>query len=293
MTDIQRLLRLRAVTTRLREVPGMVLLLDWVRRHYRSHAGPVLVHDFEGSIRIEVRLDEHMGSQIFWYGSYSREVLRVLGRLLTPGMIVVDAGANIGEISLLAARMVQPEGMVFSFEPVPELASRLRRNASLNRFSGIEVIECGLGEQARQAEMYRPDAPFQDGTLHAGLATLYANADRAESVGKISLTTLDAFVHARGLPRIDLLKVDVEGAELPLLRGAAAVLRDFRPWLILEVQEETSRAAGYTQQEILTYLEGFGYRFVRLGRRGRIEPLTVTTLEAFQNVVAIPTGRTL
>ena len=293
MADDRRLLRLRAVTTRLREVPGMVLLLDRVRRHYGSHAGPILVHDFQGSIRIEVRLDEHMGSQIFWYGSYSREVLRVLERLLSPGMVVIDAGANIGEISLFAARQVQPDGRVFSFEPVPDLAARLRRNAALNSFAGIEVVECGLGARAGQAEIFRPEAPFRDGTLHAGLATLYAHAGRAESLGRIQLTTLDAFVQSRGLARVDLVKVDVEGAELPLLRGATSVLQRFSPWLILEIQEETSRAAGYTQQEILTFLEGFGYRFARLGGRGRIEPLSAVTLGEFQNVVAIPAGRTL
>jgi FkbM family methyltransferase len=287
----QGLLGLRAVTRRLRAIPGMVVLLDVVRRYFKHHTSPILVTDFDNTIRLAVRLDEHMGSQIFWFGCYSLEILRVLDRLLAPGMVVVDAGANIGEVSLFAAKRVLPAGHVFSFEPMPELAKRLREHVELNGFTGMEVIERGLADREGKADLYAPRNPWRDGTMHDGLATLYASADRGGLVGSISLTTLDAFVNQRGLQRVDILKVDVEGSELPVLRGAREVLAAHRPWVIVEVQEETSAAAGYRQSDILTYLGGLGYRFARIARRGRLDPLTAESLANFQNVLGIPPGK--
>jgi FkbM family methyltransferase len=289
----KRLLGLRAMTTRLRAIPGLVLLLESVRRYYRRHTKPILVSDFDGSIRLELRLDEHMGSQIFWFGSYSLEILRVLDRLLLPGMVVVDAGANIGEVSLFAAKRVQPGGRVFSFEPVPELATRLRHHVELNGFAGVEVLERGLADHQGQADIYTPGTPFRDGTVHDGLATLYASSDRRTRIGSVSLTTVDAFALERGLNRIDLLKVDVEGAELPVLGGAREVLAVHQPWVIVEVQQETSEAAGYRHGDILTYLGTFGYRFAKIARRGRLDPITAETLGSFQNVLGIPPGKTI
>ena len=271
----------------------MVVLLEGVRRYYKHHTKPILVPDFDGSIRLEVRLDEHMGSQIFWFGSYSLEILRVLDRLLVPGMVVVDAGANIGEVSLFAAKRVRPGGRVFSFEPVPELATRLRHHVELNGFAVVEVIERGLADREGKANIYTPGMPFRDGTMHDGMATLYASADRGTLVGSIPLTTLDAFAHERGLNRIDLLKVDVEGAELPVLGGAREVLDVHRPWVIVEVQQETSEAAGYRHRDILTYLGNFGYRFAKIARRGRLETITAETLGSFQNVLGIPLDKTI
>jgi len=289
----ERILGLRAITTRLRAIPGMVVLLEGVRRYYRHHTKPVLVSDFDGSIRLELRLDEHMGSQIFWFGSYSVEILRVLDRLLAPGMVVVDAGANIGEVSLFAAKRVQPGGHVFSFEPVPELATRLRHHVELNGFAVVEVFERGLADREGKANIYTPGTPFRDGTVNDGMSTLYAGADHHTLAGSVLLTTLDAFAHERGLNRIDLLKVDVEGAELPVLRGAREVLAVHRPWVIVEVQQETSEAAGYRQGDILTYLGDFGYRFAKIARRGRLGTITAETLGSFQNVLGIPPGKTI
>jgi FkbM family methyltransferase len=293
VTDERRLLRLRALTTRLRKIPGAVVLLEYVRRHCSRRGAPIVVPDFDGTLRLELRLDEHMESQIFWYGDYSREVLNVLARLLAPGMVVIDAGANIGEVSLFAAKRVRPGGRVISFEPVPGLAQRLRANVARNDLAAVEVVEMGLAEHEGSAEIFTSRECFRDGTSHAGLATLYAQPGRAKPIASIALTTLDRFVHERGLDRVDVLKVDVEGAELPLLRGSAETLGLHRPWLLLEVQQETSRAAGYGHAEILTFLERYGYRFARLGRRGALQPLSVATLLPFQNVLAIPPGRSL
>lgn len=283
---------LRGLTTRLRRIPGTVFLLEPVRRWFCAAPRTRVVRDFDGT-RLEVRIDEHMGSHIFWYGSYSREILLVLDRILRPGMRVLDVGANIGEVALYAAKRVAPGGSVICFEPMSPLAAVLRENIRRNAATNVEVVPKAVAEQAGQAVLYAPGERFHDGSAHAGLATLYGKGERAVPAGSIEVTTLDRFVEEAKLDRVDLIKIDVEGAELPVLRGAAGVLASHHPWLIIEVQRETSAAAGYDQSEILTVLAGQGYTFARIGRRGRLAPLTVETLENFQNVLAVPPGRAL
>ncbi len=286
------LIALRGVTTVLRRIPGTVYALESVRRWFCRVPRSRVVEDFDGTL-LEVRVDEHMGSHIFWYGSYSREVLQVLARILRPGMQVLDVGGNIGEVALFAAKRVAPQGRVVSFEPMASLARILRGNVARNRAEIVEVVECGISDHSGSAPLFTTAERFHDGTVHAGLATLYGQGERAVPAGEIRLTTIDEYVREHQLHSVHVIKIDVEGAELPALRGALGVLEAYHPWLIIEVQQETSTAAGYDQADILRLLMGHGYRFARIGRRGRLAALSVEGLGAFQNVLAVPPGQIL
>lgn len=283
--------RLRPFTVAARRLPGMVVLLEHLRRRYaRRPAASVIA--FDRDLALEVQLDEHMGSHLFWYGAYSRDILSLLDRLLGPGMTVLDVGANIGEITLAAGARVEPGGRVFAFEPAPSLATRLQANIARNRPLGIEVVPVALSDTAGRATLFDASATFPDGSRHGGVVTLFPSERCDVPAGETPVMTLDAFVEQRRLERLDLVKIDVEGAELAVLRGGLASLRRFQPWVIAEVQEETSRAAGYAQREILDLLAGIGYRFMTIGRRATLTALTVDTMAAFQNVLCVPPSRT-
>lgn len=237
---------------------------------------------------MQLSLSERMQSQIFWYGYCSRDICITLKRLLAPGMVMVDAGANVGEITMVSAKMVGPSGRVYAFEPVGAIADQLQGNLDLNALSNVSVIRLGLSDREGSGSMFRSEGRFRDGSVHRGLATLYATADRAKVEEDVRLTTLDRYVERAGLSRLDLVKLDIEGAELPALIGAEATLRRFEPYLIIEVQEATSRAAGYEADEILGFLEPLGYRFEIIGRKGRLRRVTQGELGEFQNVLCSP-----
>jgi len=266
-------------------------VLEPLRRWQCRYPRTLVVQDFDGNL-FEVRLNEHMGSHIFWFGSYSREILLALGRLLRPGMVVIDVGANMGEVALFATKRVAPGGRVICFEPVPALAASLEQSIRRNEASGIEVVNCGLADRIGSAVLFNTSERFHDGTDHAGLATIYPQEGRSTVAGRVSLTTLDEFLRPRAPGRVDVIKIDAEGAELPILRGAVETLRTWHPHLILEVQRATSKAAGYDQREILQFLEGMEYGFWRIGRRGKLSALSVEALGDFQNVLCVPGGST-
>lgn len=276
----------RKLSVQLRRMPGTYPLLNAVRkRSYR--AGCVVISDFDGSMRMRLDLSEHMASQIFWFGYYSRDVLRVIGRLLGPGDTMFDVGANIGEVTLFAAKRVGEAGRVLAFEPIHSLASRLRANLNLNRFDQVEVVEMAVADRAGQQPLYVQAADFEDGSRHDGLGTLYASPARAHVADHVEVTTMDEFVRANGIARIDGIKLDIEGAELPALQGAIETLKRFRPWLILEIDRQTSAAAGYRAEELIALLTGLDYEGFLIGRKGKLRPLQPRDLGIWQNALFI------
>jgi FkbM family methyltransferase len=285
------LLMLRKALLLARGVPGFARLVNPIRRRYARKSRLVTVTDFDGDLTLRLALEERMQSQIFWYGYCNRDICAVLRRLLKPGMTVVDAGANIGEVTLVAAKAVGPEGRVFSFEPIQRIADHLDQHVQLNRLAQIRVVRCALADKADRKPIFKAAARFYDGSIHDGLGTLYSTAERSIASEEVLLNTLDAFVGEAEVRRVDLVKIDVEGAELAVLRGSAATLTRFKPHLIIEVQEDTARAAGYRAVDILSFLKPMGYGFHVIGRNGRLRPVDESSLGRFQNVLCSPRVR--
>jgi len=289
MLDDATLVRLRRLTVAIKKIPGTILLLEHLRTYFARDARTVTVNDFDGNLTVDLCLGEHMQSHIFWYGYYSRDIVLTMNKLLQAGMVVCDVGANIGEISMAAAQRVGAAGHVFAFEPMPALHEKLVFNLSRNRLHQVDPVCKGLADKAGIAPIYFAASSFADGTKHEGLGTLYPSEQRASLAGEIELTTLDSFFAEAQPSRLDLVKIDVEGAELDVLRGGERTLARFRPYLILEVQNETAQSAGHEAKDILQFLEQLGYAFFTVGRKARLRPLQPDHLAAFQNVLCVPT----
>jgi FkbM family methyltransferase len=230
----------------------------------------VWIDDFCGDRRFCCDLSEHMSSQIFFRGSYSGGQLVVLRRLLVPEAVFVDVGANQGEFTVCAAGQV-PEGRVFAFEPVPAVRERLERNVAGNGFNNVTVHPVGLSDGSRDdVPIFGADSEFADGTQHIGLPTLFDVSGRSHPLAHINLRTLDEVLPAD--QRVDVMKVDVEGAELAVLQGGEATIEREKPAIIFEANAETCEAAGYTVEALLAWLSDRGYELAVIGPAGDLKP---------------------
>jgi len=282
------IVKLRKLSITLKKMPGAVLLLGKLRKLYSNSDRSVKIDDFDGEMTIDLRLGEHMQSQIFWYGYYNRDIVMAMGNILHPGMVVFDVGGNIGEIALCAARRVGDAGSVYSFEPIPGLYDTLQYNLSRNGLDQAHPIPVGVSNKVGSARIYVCGSRGGDGTVNEGLGTLYPSEATPLLSCEIKLTTLDDFCNEMSIDRLDLIKIDVEGSELDVLKGGAETLKRFRPRLIIEVQRQSAEASGATDVEILKHLEGLGYSFFSIGRKAKLQVLYPDQLKRFQNVLCVP-----
>ncbi len=261
-----------------------------LRRFFRHSHARVAVVDFDGDLAMELQLSEHMQRRIFWMGYYSQDIACLLdGGLLKPGMTVLDVGANIGEITLLAGKRVGKEGRVFAFEPLDEIANRLERHVQLNHLDQVTIVRCALGDAIdNDIPIYVSCGQEADDENH-GLGSLYGGDNGEAPLQRIHMTTLDAWLADRSdIQHIDVIKIDIEGAELACLRGARNCLLRFRPKIIVEIQDFSAARAGYRPTDILDFLSDLDYDFHNIGKGGALTPLTPATLSDFQNVLCRP-----
>lgn len=280
--------KLRAMGNRLRVGPGPGLAQSLLRRVFRRAHGWRTISDFDGNLSMTLDLAEHMQRRIFWMGYYNLRLVPLFDRLLKPGMVVADVGANIGEVSLIAANRVGPGGRVLAFEPAPDIADALEAHVRGNGFGEvIEVYRQGLADAAGVLPLYGSCGQGSPHDPHLGLASLHGNPDSDPLVALVEVTTLDAVVRSLQLPQLDVVKVDIEGGELPFLRGALDAIARFHPVIVVEVNARSADAAGCQGRDILDLLSPLGYRFYRLEKHGRLTRITAELLTDYQDVVCI------
>jgi len=154
-------------------------------------------------------------------------------RLIDPGAVVVDVGANTGIYSLRAASRVGPSGVVVALEPFPEMAAELHRNVMLNRFTNVRTRCLCAGGATEAAQLFANFAKPNS-------FSLLRRDPSAESISALKITLDDLFA-LEGLDRLDYVKIDAEGAEQEILDGGAHVLGKYRPIIQAEVSIVTVR----------------------------------------------------
>ena len=280
--------RLTRVAYRVKGI-GLGRLSEAVRRYAARVAPeePLIIEDFCGDLKFRCYLREHMGGQIFFRGSYSEDQLALLSTLLSSDATFIDVGANQGEFTVFGGSLVRC-GKVIAIEPVAEYRQRLEENIRLNDLSNVQVIPFALGDTEGEIPIYESSEPFDDGTHHDGLATLFASEKRAKPREMVRVRRLDEVLAELDVHRIDIIKLDIEGAEWAALRGGVDTLVRYRPILFVEIGKETCLAAGYKPQDFVQWIIQQGYRVEKIGPGGISHPMSLKQLDDFQNIVAYP-----
>jgi FkbM family methyltransferase len=217
-----------------------------------------VVHGFS----LELDLREPVQRWIYFFGTYDeRYEAEMVRRLVDPGEVFWDVGANIGYFSLLAARALRHTGQVVAFEPGRVAYGRLLANIALNQFSNILPVKAAVVDKPGEVTLYLAEDTAD------GCASIFGAQAAAQHCESCPAINLDEFRRRQDLPLPDFIKIDVEGAELLVLRGAEEILATSRPLLLLEMKEATLSAAGTTREEIQKLLRHYGYQAAYPHRR--------------------------
>jgi FkbM family methyltransferase len=165
----------------------------------------------------------------FVYGTWEPDVVRAIQKSVGPGQVALDIGAAFGFYTLLLAKLVGSTGLVFSFEPMGETRAVLQTNVGLNSLRQVTVVGDAVADYEGELEMYLTS----DGDLlHS--TSVDAQVGNAGPAACVPCVSLDAFWQDKKMP-IHFIKLDVEGAEEKVLLGASAVIKTYRPNMLIEL----------------------------------------------------------
>jgi FkbM family methyltransferase len=175
---------------------------------------------------------------------------------LREGGVFYDVGSNVGFFALVAARCVGPIGEVYAFEPLPANVEQIEANAAANRLDNVTTMPYAVGDQEGTATLYL-DA-------HPGGATLSAADSGVGGQMDVEVVCIDNLFATGACRPPDVVKIDVEGSELAVLRSMATALSQHRPVVICELDAATRDGVAVKVREVSALLEGHRYSVERL-----------------------------
>jgi FkbM family methyltransferase len=209
--------------------------------------GEVVHQTAEGS-RFRLDLSDHVQREIFLHDVYERNTLNNLLKLVKPGSVVIDCGANIGAYSIPLARRIG-SGTVISFEPHPGTISRLKANIALNGLQNVIAVPMGLSDAEEEVVLHGSSATT---------ASAYKHHGSQDSVA-IRCTTIDQYCSTNHVQRVDCLKIDIEGGEFKCLRGAEQTISR-NPKLVIQIEIDSNcEHAGVSRQSLFSYIREMGF----------------------------------
>ena len=220
----------------------------------------------------------------FDYCGHDLGDLRFLWRNLKPGAVFLDIGAHHGVYSVVAAKKLGINGVVVAFEPSVREYRRLRIHLRLNRLDSVRAEPLALGSAACTQKFFQ----ITNGDNTRGGFRPPASEDRISEIS-VETVRLDDYVSQFPLARVDFVKLDVEGGEREVLRGASSVLTKFRPIFICEVLDATTQVWGYKAREIIQMLESLDFAWFDIRSNGSIVPHKIREhYPEIRNYVAVP-----
>jgi FkbM family methyltransferase len=201
------------------------------------------------------------------WGSAHNKAFTVCVEACRGKQCVLDVGAHVGFVSLPIETVLRPGGRIFAFEPSATNAHLLRRHAALNGVDCISVVECLVGADNQDAVCFYESA-YPEGQNSVMLKREYGSSLKRRGFFETSRQqiSLDSFCKDRGIAP-EIIKIDVEGAEVGVLRGARRLLREQRPLLILSVHPTKIQMAGERVEGIFQLLSEVGYEVLTIEGR--------------------------
>ena len=170
---------------------------------------------------IYLKKDIYLGRSLDLYGEFSEGEIAVFSQLIRPGDVVVEAGANIGAHTVFFAKAVGDAGMVIAYEPLRFIHQMLCANIALNDLTNVHARHAALGESSGQIAVHTPDYRSE-------------SSFGSFSIGSGNETVLLETIDSLNLQTLRFIKIDVEGMEANVIRGAVQTIQRLRPILYLE-----------------------------------------------------------
>jgi FkbM family methyltransferase len=210
-----------------------------------------------GGCEFECCLRDNIAREVFFTGNYEPQESALIRGILQPGMTFVDAGSNWGFFTLVAAHLVGPQGRVVAIEADPRVFRKLRSNVRRNELRQVQVFDCALADREDAMTL----AGHNEADETCGVSRLVENHASGGTQFQVQTRRLDSLLDEAGLEKVDVLKLDVEGAEDMVLAGMQAGLaRQRYRCILLELHPVQLGERKRTIDEVMGLLSAQGYK---------------------------------
>jgi FkbM family methyltransferase len=221
--------------------PAWVPLLAWCTRRFHpkgtdrvvralhppGNARPVrTVLDYDEGMVINIDTHSFLEWYIYFYGAFRPQISKLLNRMLRPGQVAFDIGSNIGMHAMIMANRVGPTGQVHVFEPDPHPMGRLKANMNLNGLANVVLNQAAISSRTETRQLFLHDdtiGNFANASLQA------ANVGRSTTTIDMKVWSLDDYIAANPIPRLDAIKLLAQGEEWNALQGGIETIKRYRP----------------------------------------------------------------
>ncbi|MCZ8311943.1 MAG: FkbM family methyltransferase [Magnetospirillum sp.] len=221
--------------------PAWVPLLAWCTRRFHpkgtdrvvralhppGNARPVrTVLNYDQGMVINIDTHSFLEWYIYFYGAFRPQISKLLNRMLRPGQVAFDIGSNIGMHAMIMANRVGPTGQVHVFEPDPHPMGRLKANMNLNGLANVVLNQAAISSRTETRQLFLHDdtiGNFANASLQA------ANVGRSTTTIDMKVWSLDDYVAANPIPRLDVIKLLAQGEEWNALQGGIETIKRYRP----------------------------------------------------------------
>jgi FkbM family methyltransferase len=212
-------------------------------------------------LQVVITPAEETSRVLFVSGAYEPASMLAFQRFLFPGAVFLDIGANVGVYTLVSSRLVGAAGHVYSFEPSSRERTTLERNLAINDCGNVSVIPAAVSDRSGTGALRIAAGQFRGQNTLA--PSFGFSAVQLAGIESVPLVSLDGLWQERKLRRPDVVKIDAEGHELRVLRGALALLRDAMPVVVFEINDTLLQASDATRDAVEAVLRGLGYSLFR------------------------------
>jgi len=231
-------------------------------RHLREKYPKNVTIRYDGEFVLPLNTRSWIEWCVFLDGYFEYPMVKLFRKLVNVGDVVFDVGANIGVHTLVLSHLVGETGLVVAVEPCPPIVDKIRSVLDLNDIKNVKLLPYALSDKNATVELF-----WRSDDTNEGQATFWANgATNTKAVVKTQ--TLDEIVRQNSINHVNLIKLDIQGAEFQALQGASDTIRQHKPILIFEC-DWNWQFSNTSLPEVQYFLEQFGYSLYSIDKRGK------------------------
>ena len=217
----------------------------------------------------KIYLDQNDSLRLSIHGSHEPFETELLSKWIKESDYVLDLGANIGYFTLIMSKLVGDSGKVFSFEPSMDNFEILKKNIKVNNCNNVIIENMAVGNKNGEIKLYLSD--------NQSMHTLYENTISTNRSVTVPIIKLDDYYNKKSINKINVIKMDVEGAELDTLRGMSNILTENKDVvLFVEFNPESIKKAGMLPKDQLAFIDDLGFKiYVIYESAQKIKPMNV------------------